>query len=79
MKKDWLHLSKVNEINPQNYNSYNALKCTEDMGNRAADDIDPNRDVLDEEHDLDDGRNDDKSISKSDYIYNLRNLCIPVV
>ena len=49
------------------------------MGNRAADDIDPNRDVLDEELDLDDGRNDDKSISKSDYIYNLRNLCIPVV
>ena len=49
------------------------------MGNRAADDIDPNRDVLDEEHDLDDGRNDDKSISKSDYSYNLRSLCIPVV
>ena len=63
LKKDFLHLCRINTIDPQHHNFYNDLKCTKDTGNTTPDDIDPNRDDNDEEKNgSDDGGSDDESI-----------------
>ena len=57
LKKDLLHLCPMNAIDPQYHNFYNHLKCTEDTGNTALDDI--------EENDSDHGRSDDERKTRS--------------
>ena len=63
MKKDLLHLCQINAIDLQLHNFYNDLKCTENTGNVAPGDTDPNRDDDDEEENgTDYGIGDDEGI-----------------
>lgn len=71
LQKDLQHLCWINAIDPKCHKYYNDLKCTEDTGNTAPDDIDPYKDY-------DDDKGEEEEIGSSvwtnDDMYNRRNL-----